>query len=187
MPPARWHRAGRRNTASLNTARQPAPPGRSARLRWCGCSAGAGRGSRVLFLLLLFGILFEALSFFSLVVLFGLVRTDCGRRRRGARRFCKLDSAGRRALAARLIKLAVLYQQSLPFTGYGIECLKQIIADQRAAGRAPPPIQSTEIAPLRGSPHADVSTGVAANLPSRSRPTRSPRIRHWDPRAAQSR
>jgi hypothetical protein len=30
------------------------------------------------------------------------------------------------------------------FTGYGIECLKQIIADQRAAGRAPPPIQSTE-------------------------------------------
>jgi hypothetical protein len=30
------------------------------------------------------------------------------------------------------------------FTGYGIECLKQIIADQRAAGRAPPPIQPTE-------------------------------------------
>jgi hypothetical protein len=30
------------------------------------------------------------------------------------------------------------------FTGYGIECLKQIIAHQRAAGRAPPPIQSTE-------------------------------------------
>ena len=30
------------------------------------------------------------------------------------------------------------------FSGYGIECLKQIIADQRAAGRAPPPIQSTE-------------------------------------------
>ena len=30
------------------------------------------------------------------------------------------------------------------FTGYGIECLKQIIADERAAGRAPPPIQSTE-------------------------------------------
>ena len=30
------------------------------------------------------------------------------------------------------------------FTAYGIECLKQIIADQRAAGRAPPPIQSTE-------------------------------------------
>ena len=32
-------------------------------------------------------------------------------RRRGARRFCKLDSAGRRALAARLLKLAVLDQQ----------------------------------------------------------------------------
>jgi hypothetical protein len=30
------------------------------------------------------------------------------------------------------------------FTEYGIECLKQIIADDRAAGRAPPPIQSTE-------------------------------------------
>jgi len=30
------------------------------------------------------------------------------------------------------------------FTGYGIECLKQIIADERAAGRAPSPIQSTE-------------------------------------------
>jgi hypothetical protein len=30
------------------------------------------------------------------------------------------------------------------FTEYDIECLKQIIADQRAAGKAPPPIQSTE-------------------------------------------
>jgi hypothetical protein len=28
------------------------------------------------------------------------------------------------------------------FTDYGVECLKQIIADERAAGRAPPPIQS---------------------------------------------
>lgn len=28
------------------------------------------------------------------------------------------------------------------FTDYGIECLKQIIADERAAGRAPPPVQS---------------------------------------------
>jgi hypothetical protein len=30
------------------------------------------------------------------------------------------------------------------FTEHGIECLKQIIADDRAAGRAPPPIKSTE-------------------------------------------
>ena len=30
------------------------------------------------------------------------------------------------------------------FTAYGIGCLKQIIADERAAGRAPPPIKSTE-------------------------------------------
>ena len=30
------------------------------------------------------------------------------------------------------------------FTEYGIECLKQVIADERAAGRAPPPIKSTE-------------------------------------------
>ena len=30
------------------------------------------------------------------------------------------------------------------FTEYGIECLKQIIADERATGKAPPPIQSTE-------------------------------------------
>jgi hypothetical protein len=30
------------------------------------------------------------------------------------------------------------------FTNYGIEGLKQIIADERAAGRAPPPIQSTK-------------------------------------------
>jgi hypothetical protein len=30
------------------------------------------------------------------------------------------------------------------FTEYGIECLKQIIADKRAAGNAPPPIKSTE-------------------------------------------
>ena len=29
------------------------------------------------------------------------------------------------------------------FTEYGIECLKQIIADERAHGRAPPPVQST--------------------------------------------
>ena len=28
------------------------------------------------------------------------------------------------------------------FTEYGIECLKQIIADEREDGRAPPPIQS---------------------------------------------
>ena len=30
------------------------------------------------------------------------------------------------------------------FTDYGIECLKQIIADERAAGTAPPPVQSAK-------------------------------------------
>jgi hypothetical protein len=30
------------------------------------------------------------------------------------------------------------------FTEYGIECLKQIIADERAAGKAPPQIKSRE-------------------------------------------
>jgi hypothetical protein len=30
------------------------------------------------------------------------------------------------------------------FTEYGIECLKQIIADERADGRTPPPIRSTK-------------------------------------------
>ena len=30
------------------------------------------------------------------------------------------------------------------FTDYGIECLEQIIADGRAAGRAPPKIKSTK-------------------------------------------
>jgi hypothetical protein len=30
------------------------------------------------------------------------------------------------------------------FTECGIECLKQIIADERAAGKAPPPGQSTK-------------------------------------------
>ena len=30
------------------------------------------------------------------------------------------------------------------FTEQGIDCLKQIIADERTAGRAPPPIKSTE-------------------------------------------
>jgi len=30
------------------------------------------------------------------------------------------------------------------FTDYGIECLKQLIADERAARRAPPPVQSTK-------------------------------------------
>jgi len=30
------------------------------------------------------------------------------------------------------------------FTDYGIECLKPIIADERAAGTAPPPVQSTK-------------------------------------------
>jgi hypothetical protein len=41
------------------------------------------------------------------------------------------------------------------FTAYGIECLKQIIADQkgRRKGAAPDPVHG--IAPLRGSPHAD--------------------------------
>jgi hypothetical protein len=28
------------------------------------------------------------------------------------------------------------------FTAHGIECLKQIITDERAAGKAPPPIKS---------------------------------------------
>jgi hypothetical protein len=30
------------------------------------------------------------------------------------------------------------------FTEFGIECLKQIIADKRAAGTAPPKVRSTE-------------------------------------------
>jgi hypothetical protein len=30
------------------------------------------------------------------------------------------------------------------FTAYGIECLEQIIADERAAGRAPPKVKSTK-------------------------------------------
>ena len=30
------------------------------------------------------------------------------------------------------------------FTDYGIDCLKQIIADERAAGTEPPPVQSTK-------------------------------------------
>ena len=30
------------------------------------------------------------------------------------------------------------------FTDYAIECLKQLIADERAARRAPPPVQSTK-------------------------------------------
>ena len=29
------------------------------------------------------------------------------------------------------------------FTQYGIECLRQIIADERAAGNAPPPVKPT--------------------------------------------
>ena len=29
------------------------------------------------------------------------------------------------------------------FTDYGMQCLKQIIADERASGKAPPQIQST--------------------------------------------
>jgi len=35
---------------------------------------------------------------------------------------------------------------SCSFTGtpYGIECLKQIIADERAAGNAPSPVKPTE-------------------------------------------
>jgi hypothetical protein len=30
------------------------------------------------------------------------------------------------------------------FTRYGIECLQQIIADQRSAGHAPPQVKPTE-------------------------------------------
>ena len=33
------------------------------------------------------------------------------------------------------------------FTEYGIECLKQIIADKRAAGTAPPKVRSGKAAP----------------------------------------
>jgi hypothetical protein len=32
----------------------------------------------------------------------------------------------------------------IAFTEYGIECLRQIIADERAAGNAPPPVKPTE-------------------------------------------
>ena len=36
-------------------------------------------------------------------------------------------------------------EDGLPaFTDYGIECLEQIIADERAAGRAPPKVKSTK-------------------------------------------
>jgi hypothetical protein len=36
-------------------------------------------------------------------------------------------------------------EDSVPaFTDYGIECLEQIIADERAAGSAPPKIKSTK-------------------------------------------
>ena len=30
------------------------------------------------------------------------------------------------------------------FTDYGVECLKQTIAEERAAGRAPPPVQPSK-------------------------------------------
>jgi hypothetical protein len=39
------------------------------------------------------------------------------------------------------------------FTEYGIECLRQIIADQRAAGNAPPEVIQRNSLPLRCSPH----------------------------------
>jgi len=32
----------------------------------------------------------------------------------------------------------------IAFTDYGIECLRQIIGDERAAGNAPPPVKPTE-------------------------------------------
>jgi hypothetical protein len=41
------------------------------------------------------------------------------------------------------------------FTEYGIECLRQTIADERAAGHARPAGQATKIAALGSSPHAD--------------------------------
>ena len=41
------------------------------------------------------------------------------------------------------------------FTAYGIECLKQIIADERAAGRAPPQNRTDQVKILRRSPDAD--------------------------------
>jgi hypothetical protein len=87
---------------------------RTARTKGCHWGAGVLRarneGSRVLFLILLLGV-FAVLFFLGPVVLFGVGRGDWGRRRRGTWRLRKLDSAGRWALAARLIKLAVLYQQ----------------------------------------------------------------------------
>jgi len=40
------------------------------------------------------------------------------------------------------------------FTEYGIECLKQIVADERAAARAAKPIKAIQLRPLRCSPNA---------------------------------
>jgi hypothetical protein len=46
-------------------------------------------------------------------------------------------------------------EQGVPaFTALGIKCLEQIIAIERAAGRAPPKGQAAEVGFPRSSPHA---------------------------------
>lgn len=58
------------------------------------------------------------------------------------------------------------------FTDYGIEGLKQIIADETAAGRTPPPDPIDEIGPLRCSPHADRAHSVSTETECALRATR---------------
>jgi hypothetical protein len=46
---------------------------------------------------------------------------------------------------AACVSTVVVGEDGVPaFTEFGIECLKQIIADKRAAGTAPPKVRSTE-------------------------------------------
>ena len=51
------------------------------------------------------------------------------------------------------------------FTAYGIECLEQIIADERAAGRAPPKIEFNK---LRSCGVRRISTAYIRAKPSRN-------------------
>jgi hypothetical protein len=69
------------------------------------------------------------------------------------------------------------------FTAYGIECLKQIIADERAAGRAPPQNRTDQVKILRRSPDADPKNRLRQVFAGcRARPRRlcskSPGFRH---------
>ena len=118
MIPDRSARAAQCNTASQNTARRSVPRAGSARSQSRACFWPRAR--RDLFLDVIIIIIVGGGGFFIVL----LVQSGGHRRRAfAARRFRNLDRAGRRALAARPLDIAVLDQQELVLADFLAACL----------------------------------------------------------------